>query len=340
MELWIVTGDSPKTFTADCAPVRALIKPMSRKMQIRLPTKLKLRIATITHWVGSNPIVDNPVAAFGWRVFKELGDDDATHLSAGVAYYSVFSIFPLLLGLLAISGTVFASVTLQEQFLHYVTESIPGSKEFVTKNIEEVVRFRGALGIGAILGLLWSGSSAFGAMSRAINRAWDVDKDRPFYVAKTLHIIIALGVGILFLLSSAASVGIELLLNYSRDVGLNWHRFFLDFGLGNLMLKAVPWAITLAVFLLLYRFVPNCKTYWRYVWTGAVVAAILFEVSKGIFMWYLANVANYELIYGSVASMMVLLSWAYVSAFILILGAEISSEYGRMRNGVERGKFY
>ena len=293
----------------------------------------------ITHWVGNSSIVDNSVVALGWRVFKELGDDDATHLSAGVAYYSVFSVFPLLLGLLAISGTVFTSITLQEQFLDYVTESMPGSKEFVSKNIEELVRFRGALGIGAILGLLWSGSSAFGAMSRAINRAWDVDKDRPFYVAKTLHIIIALGVGILFLLSSFASVAIELISNYSRDLGLPGHEYFLDFGLGNLMLKAVPWSITLAVFLLLYRFVPNCKTYWRYVWTGAVVAAILFEASKGIFMWYLVNVANYELIYGSVASMMVLLFWAYVSAFILILGAEISSEYGRMRNGVDRGQF-
>jgi membrane protein len=293
----------------------------------------------ITHWVGNSSIVDNSVVALGWRVFKELGDDDAAHLSAGVAYYSVFSVFPLLLGLLAISGTVFTSITLQEQFLDYVTESMPGSKEFVSKNIEELVRFRGALGIGAILGLLWSGSSAFGAMSRAINRAWDVDKDRPFYVAKTLHIIIALGVGILFLLSSFASVAIELLSNYSRDLGLPRHEFFLDFGLGNLMLKVVPWSITLAVFLLLYRFVPNCKTYWRYVWTGAVVAAILFEASKGIFMWYLVNVANYELIYGSVASMMVLLFWAYISAFILILGAEISSEYGRMRNGVDRGQF-
>jgi membrane protein len=293
----------------------------------------------ITHWVGNSSIVDNFVVALGWRVFKELGDDDAAHLSAGVAYYSVFSVFPLLLGLLAISGTVFTSITLQEQFLDYVTESMPGSKEFVTTNIEELVRFRGALGIGAILGLLWSGSSAFGAMSRAINRAWDVDKDRPFYVAKTLHIIIALGVGILFLLSSFASVAIELLSNYSRDLGLPGHEFFLDFGLGNLMLKAVPWAITLAVFLLLYRFVPNCKTYWRYVWTGAVVAAILFEASKGIFMWYLVNVANYELIYGSLASMMALLFWAYVSAFILILGAEISSEYGRMRNGIDRGQF-
>ena len=308
-------------------------------MKISFPTKFKRIIAMITHWVRNSSIVDNSVVALGWRVFKELGDDDAAHLSAGVAYYSVFSVFPLLLGLLAISGTVFTSITLQEQFLDYVTESMPGSKEFVSKNIEELVRFRGALGIGAILGLLWSGSSAFGAMSRAINRAWDVDKDRPFYVAKTLHIIIALGVGILFLLSSFASVAIELLSNYSRDLGLPGHEFFLDFGLGNLMLKAVPWSITLAVFLLLYRFVPNCKTYWRYVWTGAVVAAILFEASKGIFMWYLVNVANYELIYGSVASMMVLMSWAYVSAFILILGAEISSEYGRMRNGVDRGQF-
>ena len=308
-------------------------------MQISFPTKVKRIVAMITHWVGNSSIVDNSVVALGWRVFKELGDDDATHLSAGVAYYSVFSVFPLLLGLLAISGTVFTSITLQEQFLDYVTESMPGSEEFVSKNIEELVRFRGALGIGAILGLLWSGSSAFGAMSRAINRAWDVEKDRPFYVAKTLHIIIALGVGILFLLSSFASVAIELLSNYSRDLGLPGHEFFLDFGLGNLMLKAVPWAITLAVFLLLYRFVPNCKTYWRYVWTGAVVATILFEASKGIFMWYLVNVANYELIYGSVASMMVLMSWAYVSAFILILGAEISSEYGRMRNGIDRGQF-
>ena len=308
-------------------------------MKISFPTKVKRIIAMITHWVGNSSLVDNSVVALGWRVFKELGDDDAAHLSAGVAYYSVFSVFPLLLGLLAISGTVFTSITLQEQFLDYVTESMPGSKEFVSKNIEELVRFRGALGIGAILGLLWSGSSAFGAMSRAINRAWDIDKDRPFYVAKTLHIIIALGVGILFLLSSFASVAIELLSNYSRNLGLPGHEFFLGFGLGNLLLTAVPWAITLAVFLLLYRFVPNCKTYWRYVWTGAVVAAILFEASKGIFMWYLVNVANYELIYGSVASMMVLMSWAYVSAFILILGAEISSEYGRMQNGIDRGQF-
>ena len=291
------------------------------------------------HWAGDSPIVNNSVVALGWRVFKKLGDDDATHLSAGIAFYAVFSLFPLLLGLLAISGIVFSSVTLQEQLLAYVTESMPGSKEFVSKNVEELVRFRGALGIGAILGLLWSASSVFGAISRAINRAWDVDKNRPFYVAKPMHIIMALGVGVLFLLSSFSTAAIELLSNHSRGLGLFGQEFFLDLGLGNLALRAIPWVITLTVFLLLYRLVPNCKTYWRYVWPGAVVAAVLYEVSKGIFVWYLANVANYELVYGSLASMIVLLSWAYLSAFILILGAEISSEYGRMRSGVTSGKF-
>ena len=292
-----------------------------------------------THWAGDSPIVNNSVVALGWRVFKELGDDDATHLSAGIAFYAVFSLFPLLLGLLAISGIVFNSVTLQEQFLAYVTESMPGSREFVSKNVEELVRFRGALGIGAILGLLWSASSVFGAISRAVNRAWDVDKNRPFYLAKPIHIIMALGVGVLFLLSSFSTAAIELLSNHSRGLGLSGQEFFLDQGLGILALRAIPWVITLTVFLLLYRLVPNCKTYWRYVWPGAVVAAVLYEVSKGIFVWYLANVANYELVYGSLASMIVLLAWAYLSAFILILGAEISSEYGRMRSGVTRGKF-
>jgi len=308
-------------------------------MQISLVNKVKNRIAMATHWAGDSPIVNNFVVALGWRVFKKLGDDDATHLSAGIAFYAVFSLFPLLLGLLAISGIVFNSVTLQEQLLAYVTESMPGSREFVSKNVEEMVRFRGALGIGAILGLLWSASSVFGAISRAVNRVWGVDKNRPFYVAKPIHIIMALGVGVLFLLSSFSTAAIELLSNHSRGLGLSGQEFFLDFGLGNLTLRAIPWAITLAVFLLLYRLLPNCKTYWRYVWPGAVVAAVLFEVSKGIFVWYLANVANYELVYGSLASMIVLLVWAYLSAFILILGAEISSEYGRMRSGVTRGKF-
>jgi membrane protein len=94
---------------------------------------------------------------------------------------------------------------------------------------------------------------------------------------------------------------------------------------------------SLSIFLTLYKFIPNTKTYWRYVWPGAVLVAILFEIGKSLFVFYIDRFSTYESVYGGVASMIILLIWIYISAFILILGAEISAEYGRMKRGVERG---
>ena len=90
------------------------------------------------------------------------------------------------------------------------------------------------------------------------------------------------------------------------------------------------------IFLLIYRFMPNTKTYWRYIWPGAIVAAVLFESAKNLFLTYVDQFANFENVYGSLAPVIALLLWAYVSSFILILGAELSSEYGRLRRGVRR----
>jgi membrane protein len=88
--------------------------------------------------------------------------------------------------------------------------------------------------------------------------------------------------------------------------------------------------------LFIYRFVPNRKTYWRHVWLGAVIAAILFEVAKSLFVWYLARFTNYNQVYGSLASVIILLLWLYLSSLVLILGAEIGSEYQRLRYPGER----
>jgi membrane protein len=68
-----------------------------------------------------------------------------------------------------------------------------------------------------------------------------------------------------------------------------------------------------------------------------VLAAILFEIGKSLFVFYIDRFATYESVYGGIASMIILLIWIYISAFILILGAEISAEYGRMKRGIERG---
>ena len=88
----------------------------------------------------------------------------------------------------------------------------------------------------------------------------------------------------------------------------------------------------------MYKFIPNTKTYWQYIWPGAVVSALLFETSKNLFIFYLNRFTSFESVYGSLAPVVVLLLWTYISSFLVIFGAELSSEYGRLRAGVKRGE--
>ncbi len=284
-----------------------------------------------------SPVCRNKTLVLTARVATGMRDIESTHLAAGVAYYALLSLFPLLLGLLALGGILLSSEGMYQGLLGFVTENLPGSKAFVEQNIGEVVEFRGVVGIGAILGFLWTASIGFGAVARAVNRAWGVRVNRPFYIAKPLHILMALAVGALFLVSTSATSIIEVITDPERDLGIPAQEFFLQLGLGHLALRMVPWGINIFIFLMIYRFAPNCKTYWRYIWPGAVVAAVLLEVSKGLFLFYLDNVAIYNQVYGSVTSVIVLLFWIYVSALILILGAEIGAEHSRMQLGIEQG---
>jgi len=284
-----------------------------------------------------SPVCRNKTLVLTARVAKEMQQIESTHLAAGVAYYALLSLFPLLLGLLALGGILLSSEGTYQGLLSFVTENLPGSKAFVEQNVGEVVEFRGVVGVGAILGFLWTASIGFGAVARSVNRAWGIRVNRPFYVAKPLHILMALAVGALFLISTSATSVIEVITDPERDFGIPAQEFFLQLGLGHLALRMVPWGINIFIFLMIYRFAPNCKTYWRYIWPGAVVAAVLLEVSKGLFLWYLDNLAIYNQVYGSVTSVIVLLFWIYISALILILGAEIGAEHSRMRLGIEQG---
>ena len=96
--------------------------------------------------------------------------------------------------------------------------------------------------------------------------------------------------------------------------------------------------IACGIFLGIYKYIPNTQTRWRDIWLGALMAAALFEIAKNLFVWYLENFGQYDQVYGAIASVIVLMLWAYVSAFVLIVGAEVASEYGRIKRGVRRGQ--
>jgi membrane protein len=101
--------------------------------------------------------------------------------------------------------------------------------------------------------------------------------------------------------------------------------------------KLAAFLLIFLVFLLLYKFIPNTKTYWRGVWPGALLVALLFELARTLFIFYLDNIANYQLIYGSITSIIVLLVWIYYSSLIMILGAEFTFQYSLMRYPVTTG---
>ena len=268
------------------------------------------------------------------RTTKEISDDDVSHMAAGVAYYALFSLFPLLLGLIAVLSFFLESEQIQTKVIELTGGFLPGSELLVRDNIDATLGLRGALGVFSVIGMLWAGSAVFGALNRSINRAWDIQTDRPLYKGKPRQLLMALAVGVLFALSFGSATVVrtaETLSQYDVPV-----LGFLVQQVGQILLQGFSFILVLAIFLLIYKFMPNTKTYWKYIWPGAVLGAVLFELAKNLFILYLER-STYQNIYGSVAPVIVLLLWAYVSSLILLAGAELSSEYGRMKENVERG---
>lgn len=253
---------------------------------------------------------------------RELGLDDAPHMAAGVAFYAILSLFPLLLALIAVLGWFLPSETLQDELFGFFERNLPGGIDILEQNIREIIRLRGTVGLASVLLLLWSASTMFGALSRSINRAWGIRQDRPYYVRKLRDLAMALGIGVLFLLSFGAGA----LFSVLKAMDVPVASAAADFGS-----RFVGFFLSLATFLILYKLVPRTKTYWRHLWPGALLAAFSFEIAKTLFILYLSRFADYASVYGSVASVIILLVWIYLSAFIAILGAEFSAEIARSR---------
>jgi membrane protein len=261
------------------------------------------------------------------RTVKGAGNHDVGQRAAGVAYYSVLSIFPLLLGLIAVFGFLLPSVNLQDELLKFVGNNVPGATNIVKENIAGIIKLRGVMSIMSIVILFWGASALFSAISLAINRAWEIDKYRHFFIRKFSELGMVFGTGILFLFSLGATALVTLMRGVFNLPETNMATVYV---IGRL----TAFLLMFAVFLLLYKLVPNTKTNWRRIWLGALIATALFELARTLFILYLENFANYQLIYGSITSIIVLLVWIYISSFIMIIGAEFTYQYSHMQHSV------
>ena len=259
-----------------------------------------------------------PVVGVAVRAIEKSNQDHAKDMAASIAYFSFFSLFPLLVGVVAGASLFLDRVEIQSRLDRMLSDEFPGSADFLRTNIEALIDLRGAAGIASVLGLLWSASKMFGALSRGINLAFGVPRGHPFYLSKLRYFAMTVGVSLLLLVAVGASTAIDLL----TQVDLT--RFGFDATLfatvGGRFASLVSVFVTVV---LIYKLVPYERRPWRDLLPGALAATLLFELGKTLFVLYLENVHSLEAVYGSLTSVMVLLLWLYFSAHVLLFGAEI-----------------
>jgi len=269
------------------------------------------------------------------RSVQEFGDDRCTHMAAAISYYALFSLFPLLIFMVSIFGIFLQSSSLQEDLIDKVLEFIPltsgEGRDEVRDAIGAIAGISIPLSIVGLLGLAWSASALFGAIRTSLNIAWDIETSRHFVKQKLLDLGMVAGVGVFFLLSIGTTTLLRTTQEASSDIlgPLSSNTAFFWRVTPYLM----PAIFSFGAFTVLYRFVPNAPIKIGDVWPGALIAAIFFEIIKNGFSFYLANFGRYDVVYGSLGAVVALLFWMYLSAVVLLLGAEVASEYPRVKSG-------
>lgn len=264
-----------------------------------------------------------------WQAFVR---HDGPTMARSLAYYALFSIFPLLLVLISLGSSALASQESQSAILDLIVRYLPVAGDLVKANIKQVLRIRGTVGILALLSLFWSASGVFRAMFRAVNRAWDNAKPGSFWRRGFYSLVILLAIGLILLATTLYSTVLSFIRGWQVPI-LGWQPFS-DVGQGRLwgwLSALVPGLVSVIGFCLIYRTIPRAHVTLRDVWPGGLLAGLSWEVAKQLFTWYLSNFARYSLVYGSVGAIIAFLLWSYLSALILLLGAEFTAQYSRWR---------
>jgi len=263
------------------------------------------------------------------EAYKKFLQDGAPDLAASIAYSALFSIFPLLLGVVAAAGLIGDEAVVRRAIVETLARiAPPATAEFVDRNVQEAIRLRGTFGILAIVGLFWSATAVASTVRNALNRVLSVIQPRPYLFRKLIDLILVVLAGtflILSLITSAATLRL-----ISAFPGLASLIVTLETStLARLASTVGPVILSTLTFLVIYLYLPNVRIRWTNAIIGALVAGLLFEGIKQAFFWYLQTFARYQLVYGSLTGIIVFLVWMYLSSAILLFGAELASQIGR-----------
>jgi len=275
------------------------------------------------------------VLRLGGRAALKMVDDYCFTHAAAISYYTIVSIFPLLLFCVSMLGFFLKTEDSQQEVMALAARFFPaGSLRFVRDNLSVTARLRGSLSLISLLGLLWAATSMFTAIVTAVNIAFGCAESSRFLASRAKSLLTVLGMSLFVTLSILVTTAAALLPRLAHILR-DWAWGPWLWRVGGFTLQVVHWLVppllTALAFLWAYRFLPAARVRIREVWIAALLAASIWEVLKRVFVFYVTSMADYSRIYGPISAMFVLLLWTYLSSLILIWGAEFAALQSRRR---------
>ena len=254
---------------------------------------------------------------------RQFYQDSCPNLAAAISFYALLSLIPVLFLVIALAGYLIGSseTNTYQAVLDWVRELIPHLNEDFTRNLEWVVDNRASLSWLGLGSLTIAAGLVFQATEFALDRVFAVGRRRSFIRSRLLSVAVVVGMGLVMLFSfyvgllvhaikadpDLAPLGRDLVMPLARWLGLQY-------------LTSV--ALIVGVFTLALRVFPHAPVAWREAFTGACIGAVLWEVGRRIFLWYLANLAQFYVVYGSLGALVAVMVWIYMSATIFLFAAE------------------
>lgn len=278
---------------------------------------------------------------FTWLVLRDSVSRFQRHrcttAAAAIAFHVLFSIFPLVLLITAILGTQMRSAEVRKQIsdgLLNVLPLDPSASAQIDHLLISATNNLATVGIVGAVGLIWSASGMLGSVRGAMELAWEgTAGTRPFFRGKLVDALL-LGIVVSVVLSSfLAGLVLSVVPQVSIDV-IRPDSWTGDFAavVRSSLAPAVSVLTSGVILTLAYKFLPRPRPALRYAMAGATLAAVLLELARRVFSIYVDHVATYDVVYGSIGSIIVFLFFVYIAAIVSLLGAEVGASVRRVHN--------
>lgn len=247
-------------------------------------------------------------------------------MAAAISFYAILSAIPLFLIFISVSGFILHSSTQAfEAVTNILLKTFPTSTLAIFNILSDLIQRKTVFGLIGLAGLTWAASRIFSVVENSMNIVWKVQKGRAYWHSKFLSLLLV-PISVLIMLSSLA---FTVFYTVAKDfkIPLIGIRVSEATMVSKLFAILLPLILGFFLFFLIYKIIPYRKIDTKAALIGAICASSLWEVAKFLFDVYIKHYAHFQKIYGSFGTLAVMFFWIYYSSFIVLIGAEIGSNY-------------